>query len=94
MNEIRTEEKDKYPDIDQYPPLIILDAIKAYCFECSGYSATEVKHCIESRPQCPLIYYRFGKNPFRKKKELSEKQLETLQAGRNKLHKVDDHPVQ
>ena len=47
-------------------------AIRAYCLECVRGSAHEVKLCpIE---ECPLHPFRFGKNPYRTKKELTEEQ--------------------
>ena len=38
-------------------------AIRAYCLDCSGDSAHEVKLCPIS--ECPLYKYRLGKNPNR-----------------------------
>ena len=49
-----------------------LKAIRAKCLDCSAGSANEVKLCVI--PECPLYVYRFGKNPFRKRRELTEDQ--------------------
>ena len=47
-------------------------AIRAYCLECVCGSSEEVKRChIE---KCPLYVFRFGKNPFRTKREYTEEQ--------------------
>lgn len=48
-------------------------AIRAYCVEiCCCGSANEVKLC--PIPECPLYSFRFGKNIFRTKRELTEEQ--------------------
>ena len=39
-----------------------LDAIKAHCLECCGYSKSEVLKCISL--ECPLYLYRKGTNPW------------------------------
>lgn len=47
-------------------------AIRAYCLSCVCGSSTEVDRCpIE---ECPLYPFRYGKNPFRTKRELTEEQ--------------------
>lgn len=48
-----------------------LKAIRAHCLECAG-TTNEVSLCpIEG---CPLYPFRFGKNPFRQKREMTEEQ--------------------
>ena len=50
-----------------------LDAIRKFCIECSG--GHTVKSCPSdgsTDPMCKLFPFRLGKNPFRKKVELSE----------------------
>ena len=50
-----------------------LDAIRKFCIECSG--GHTVKSCPSdgtNDPMCKLFPFRLGKNPFRKKVELSE----------------------
>ncbi len=49
-----------------------LKAIRAKCLDCSAGSAHEVKHCVI--PECPLYPFRFGKNPFRKRRALTDQQ--------------------
>ena len=49
-----------------------MKAIRAKCLDCSGGSIHEVKVCVT--PACPLYPFRFGKNPFRKPRELTEAQ--------------------
>lgn len=49
-------------------------AIRQKCLDCSNGSANEVKLCpIES---CPLYPFRFGKNPYRQPRALTEEQKE------------------
>ena len=47
-------------------------AIRAFCMECVGGSANEVKLCPSMR--CPLHPFRFGRNPYRSKREMTEEQ--------------------
>lgn len=54
----------------------VLKAIRAKCLDCSGNSPSEVREC--GITHCALHPYRMGKNPFRKKRELSEEQREAL----------------
>lgn len=49
-----------------------LMAIKEYCFRCSGDSKFEVKRC--SSNDCPLFAFRFGRNPYRKGREMTEEE--------------------
>lgn len=49
-------------------------AIREFCIECCGGSSAEVKTCPSIR--CALYQFRFGKNPYRKKREMSEEQKE------------------
>ena len=39
-----------------------LEAIKAHCLECSGYSKFEALKCVSL--ECPLYLYRLGTNPW------------------------------
>lgn len=59
-------------------------AIREWCLQCCGDSPTAVKEC--GAPDCALYHFRFGKNPYRTKRELSEDQkkvaAETLEAYR------------
>lgn len=49
-----------------------IKAIRAKCLDCSNGSSNEVKLCeIE---QCALYPFRFGKNPYRTKREYTEEQ--------------------
>jgi hypothetical protein len=49
-------------------------AIREFCLECCGDSNAEVKRCASVR--CPLHPFRFGKNPYRTKREMTEEQKE------------------
>lgn len=47
-------------------------AIRAFCLSCSGDSPYEVKRCPSDT--CPLYAFRFGKNPYRKARTLTDEQ--------------------
>jgi len=49
-------------------------AIRAFCLDCCGGSASDVKDCTSK--MCPLKPFRFGKNPYRTKREMTEEQRE------------------
>ena len=51
-------------------------AIRAFCLECSGDSTAEVKSC--PRSECPLHPFRFGKNPYRQRREMTEDEKRVL----------------
>lgn len=54
-----------------------LKAIRAKCLECSG-TWHEVKLCTLT--QCALYPFRFGKNPYRTKREYTEEELKQIRA--------------
>ena len=49
-----------------------LKVIRLKCLDCCCGSPAEVSKCTAER--CPLWRYRFGTNPDRKKRELTEQQ--------------------
>lgn len=49
-----------------------LKAIRLFCVDCCGGSSNEVKLCPATK--CALYPFRFGKNPFRAKRELTDEQ--------------------
>lgn len=53
-----------------------LKAIREKCIECCCGSSTEVKECTAQN--CPIYPYRFGKNPFRQKREMTEEQKKAI----------------
>jgi hypothetical protein len=53
-----------------------LKAIREKCIDCSGWSLKEVSLCC--MPECSLYPYRFGKSPFRKKRDLSQEEREAV----------------
>jgi len=59
------------------PPL---KSIRKFCLNCVGNSAREVELCTDL--QCPLYPYRFGRDPRRKPRKLSEEQKASLARGR------------
>lgn len=55
-----------------------LKQIRLYCLQCVCGSSDEVKRC--SIKDCPLWSFRFGKNPFRTKRTVSEEQKEAFRS--------------
>lgn len=51
-------------------------AIRAFCIDCCGGAASEVKTC--TAPKCALYPFRMGKNPYRAKRELTDEQREAI----------------
>jgi len=49
-----------------------LRAIRQNCLDCSNGSSYEVREC--QIKDCPLWPFRFGKNPFRAKRVMTEEQ--------------------
>lgn len=47
-------------------------AIREFCLDCCGGSGTEVRECPSLN--CALYPFRFGKNPYRAKREMTEEQ--------------------
>lgn len=47
-------------------------AIRAKCIDCCAGSSNEVKLCPAK--DCPLYAFRFGKNPYRTVREMTEEQ--------------------
>lgn len=46
-----------------------LRAIKLYCKSCAGNSSAELRMC--PIPTCPLYPFRFGNNPYKKKRSFT-----------------------
>lgn len=53
-----------------------LKAIRLKCLDCCCDSAYEVKLCPCEK--CPLHPFRFGKNPYRSKKEYTEEEKKAM----------------
>jgi len=49
-----------------------LKAIKSHCIDCCGGSANEVK--LSQCDPCNLKPYKFGTNPYRKRRVMSDEQ--------------------
>ena len=47
-------------------------AIRKKCIECSGGSRSEIEKCVIK--DCALYPFRFGRNPFRSAREMSDEQ--------------------
>ena len=47
-------------------------AIREFCLDCCGGDRSEVKMCPATK--CALYPFRFGKNPYRAKREMTEEQ--------------------
>ena len=73
IDTIKTEEEFNR---EVYENTNVLRAIKLKCLDCSTYNINEIKECPVNK--CPLYPFRLGKNPFRKKKELSEEERNKL----------------
>ena len=52
--------------------------IREYCIQCVADQPKEVELCPIT--DCPLYDFRFGKNPFRAKRELTEEQKEAFRS--------------
>lgn len=53
-------------------------AIRKFCLDCCGGSIIDVKLC--SATNCNLYAFRFGKNPYRAKREMTDEQKEAAKA--------------
>lgn len=53
-----------------------MKAIREKCLDCCCGSSLEVKNCTCTN--CHLHPYRFGKNPFRQKREMTEEEKDAL----------------
>lgn len=51
-------------------------AIREKCIDCCGGSPSEVKMC--PCDNCTLYPFRFGKNPYRQRREMTEEQKKVL----------------
>ena len=59
-------------DIDDSKTMTPIKAIKAKCLDCCCGQREEVKLCpVED---CPLWAFRLGKNPNRKRREMTDEQ--------------------
>ena len=61
---------------DEKKGMTVGQAIRAKCLDCSGGSYAEVARC--HLEHCPLHPFRFGKNPYRKPRVMSDAQKEAL----------------
>jgi len=59
--------------------------IRLKCRDCTNNQVAEIDNCAVDT--CPLHAWRFGKNPYRSKREMSEEQkrqsVERLERARN-----------
>ena len=67
-------------------------AIRAFCLECSNNSSNEVKIC--PRTVCPLYPFRFGKNPYRKRREMTEEERQVLRDRLNNVRKTPSNSAE
>ena len=67
--------------------------IRAHCLDCA-YNAAEVARCPCTK--CNLWPFRFGKNPYRKRKEYTEEELAKRreQFAKNMAKNTDKLPEQ
>lgn len=66
-----------------------LKAIRAKCLDCCCGSSHEVNLCPCSN--CALYPFRYGKNPYRAKRELSEAQRNALLANAYQKKRDNSH---
>ena len=57
-------------------------AIRQYCIECCRESINEVRECPAT--ECILHPFRFGKNPFRATREVTDEQKRRMAEGRKR----------
>ena len=64
-----------------------IKAIRAKCIDCCCFQPKEVRLC--TAVNCPLHPFRFGKNPYRKVREMNDEErqscAERLASGRAKM---------
>lgn len=53
-----------------------LKAIRKKCLDCVCFQPNEVLLCPSE--ECPLHPFRFGKNPYKKKREYTDEQKEKM----------------
>lgn len=56
--------------------------IRRKCLDCQGRSTAGVRDCPSK--ECPLWPYRFGADPFRKRRKMGPYQKQQLQEGYRK----------
>lgn len=66
-----------------------LGAIKEHCKECMDDLYKEIKEC-PGEGKCQLWPFRFGKNPFRKKRKYTKEQREELVDRMKKAREAKD----
>ena len=69
-----------------------LKAIRAKCLDCCCGQEGEVRKCPVLN--CPLYAFRFGRNPYRKKREYTEKQRQTMLESLAKARKAKQEKIQ
>ena len=66
-------------------------AIRQKCLKCGEGSANEVKLCPVER--CTLYPFRFGKNPYRQKRELTDEQREKMAERMRRIRSTVKTPI-
>ena len=79
---------ERYKPKKQKKPL---KAIREFCIECMGGRENDgylkhIKNCVSF--DCALFDFRFGKNPYTRKRKLSTEHRIALQTGRDKKLKA------
>ena len=87
MNRIRTKDEFRNAlDVVYDSPNSPLKAIREKCKDCCCGSTLDVRYC--SATGCSLHPFRFGRNPFRKRRALTDDQRHAIATrlanGRNK----------
>lgn len=69
-----------------------IKAIRQKCVEdCCAGNRYEADNCL--CPSCPLYNFRFGKNPYRTKRELTEEQKLRQRDILSKIHFKQSEPI-
>ena len=77
MNEEKTcSETETTEEFLMEERIPVLKAVRLKCLDCSGFSSNEVKLCPVKK--CTLYPYRFGKDPYRRKRKYTEEESEAL----------------
>ena len=66
-------------------------AIRAFCLECLGNSSEEVKRCTMTK--CALYAFRFGKNPYRTERIITEEQRQAATERFAKIRAEKQKPI-
>ena len=73
-------------------PVSLSKAIRLRCLDCCVHQPSEVAKCAAVR--CPLYPFRLSKNPWRKPRHTTARQLAALTRPREKSPSIDEENSQ